>query len=215
MSAPGRPEALAPQRAARRESSSAPGRSEALSSAARSAQRSPSVRRIAVIGAECVGKTELAQQLAQHLPGLWIPEYLREFCDRYQRTPRPDEQAGIIGEQRRLEAEAIAAARTRGLAWVLADSAPLTTAVYSELLFGDASLYDEAAAHHAVYDATLLLAPDLPWVADGIQRDGPEAREASHALLLARLAGFGLRHAAVAGSGASRFDAAMAVLRDL
>ena len=173
------------------------------------------VRRVAVIGAECVGKTELAQQLARHLPGLWIPEYLREFCDRLQRTPRPEEQAAIIAQQRRLEAEAIAAARAQGLAWVLADSAPLTSAVYSELLFDDRSLYEVAAAHHAVYDATLLLEPDLPWVADGIQRDGPEARAASHRLLRARLAGFGLRYATVAGSGVSRFDAAVAALRDL
>lgn len=173
------------------------------------------IRRIAVIGAECVGKTELAQQLAQALPGLWIPEYLREFCDRLQRTPLPQEQAGIIAEQRRLEEEAIAAARRQDLRWVLADSAPLTTAVYSELLFADASLYEEAAAHHAVYDATLLLEPDLPWVADGIQRDGPAAREASHALLLARLENHGLRYVPVAGCGADRLSAALAALRDL
>jgi len=195
---------------------SAHGRPEALSAAARSAEGSPAaLRRVAIIGAECVGKTELAQRLARHLSGLWIPEYLREFCDRTQRTPYREEQAGIVAEQQRLEAEALAAARARGLEWVLADSAPLTTAVYSELIFGDRSLYAAAVAHHAAYDATLLLAPDLPWVADGIQRDGPAVREASHALLLARLSEHRLDYALVAGSGRARFDAALAALRDL
>jgi nicotinamide riboside kinase len=173
------------------------------------------VRRIAIIGAECVGKTELARQLAQALPGLWIPEYLREFCDRLKRTPRPQEQAGIIAVQQRLEDEAITAARAQGLGWVLADSAPLTTAVYSELLFADDSLYAIATAHHAAYDATLLLEPDLPWIADGIQRDGSAAREASHDLLLARLARHDLRYAPVAGFGADRVNVALAALRDL
>ena len=66
------------------------------------------VRRIAIIGAECVGKTELAQRLAEWLPGLWIPEYLREFCDRLRRTPRLDEQMLILAEQQAREGQAIA-----------------------------------------------------------------------------------------------------------
>ena len=109
------------------------------------------VRRIAIIGAECVGKTELARQLAALLPGLWVPEYLREFCDRLRRTPLPHEQAHILGEQRRREDDAVAAAREQRLGWVLADSSPLVTAVYSELLFDDRALYAPAAEHHAVY----------------------------------------------------------------
>lgn len=173
------------------------------------------VRRVAIIGAECVGKTELAQRLAESLPGLWIPEYLREFCDRNQRTPLPEEQAQILAEQRRREDEAIARARAQRLEWVLADSAPLVTAAYSELLFADRSLHDEAIVHHAHYHATLLLAPDLPWVADGIQRDGPAVREAFHALLRQRLQQAGLPFSLIGGAGGERLLAASAALRDL
>jgi nicotinamide riboside kinase len=173
------------------------------------------IRRIAIVGAECVGKTELAQRLAECLPGVWIPEYLREFCDRVQRTPRPDEQAHIVAEQRQREEGAIEAARAAALGWVLADSAPLVTAIYSELLFADLSLHALAIAHHARYDATLLLLPDLPWVADGIQRDGPAVRSASHALLLQRLQDSCLPFALVGGEGELRLQAAIAALRDL
>ena len=173
------------------------------------------VRRVAIIGAECVGKTELAQRLAQSLPGLWIPEYLREFCDRSGRTPQPEEQAHILAEQRRREDEAAARAQQQRLEWVLADSAPLVTAAYSELLFEDVSLHGEAVAHHASYHATLLLSPDLPWVADGIQRDGPSVRDAFHALLLQRLQRHGLPFALIGGIGDERLRAASQALRDL
>jgi nicotinamide riboside kinase len=173
------------------------------------------VRRVAIVGAECVGKTELAQRLAERLPGHRIPEYLREFCDRLQRTPLRHEQWHILAEQRRREDEAIAAARAAGLRWVLADSAPLLTAVYSELIFGDLSLYEDALAHHACYDATLLLAPDLPWVADGIQRDGPQVRAAAHALLAQRLQAHGIAHTVIGGEGEARVQAAQAALRFL
>lgn len=174
-----------------------------------------SVRRIAIIGAECVGKTELAQHLAEALPGLWIPEYLREFCDRLARTPAAGEQAHILAEQQAREALALAQARVERLGWVLADSAPLVTAVYSELLFADVSLYASAIEHHAVYEATLLLAPDLPWIADGIQRDGPAVREACHDLLLRRLRQAGLPFSLIAGAGELRRQAALAALADL
>jgi len=173
------------------------------------------VFRVAIIGAECVGKTELAQRLAEDLPGLWIPEYLREFCDRSHRTPQPEEQAHILAEQRRREDEAAARARQQGLEWVLADSAPLVTAAYSELLFEDVSLFEEAIVHHASYHATLLLAPDLPWEADGILRDGPSVRDAFHALLLRRLQRHGVPFALIGGIGEERLRAAAQALRDL
>jgi nicotinamide riboside kinase len=173
------------------------------------------IRRVAIIGAECVGKTELAQRLGEGLPGLWIPEYLREFCNRLQRTPLPQEQWHICAEQGRREDEAVVLARDLQLEWVLADSAPLVTAAYSELLFEDRSLHEQAIAHHAGYDATLLLAPDLPWVADGIQRDGPAVRQAFHALLLQRLQEAGLGFALIAGAGELRLQNAATALRNL
>jgi len=173
------------------------------------------VRRVAIIGAECVGKTELARRLAEQLPGVWIPEYLREFCDVAGRTPQAHEQAQIMAEQRRREDEAIGRAARQRVGWVLADSAPLVTAAYSELLFGDESLRGQAVTHHAEYHATLLLAPDLDWIADGIQRDGPAVRDAFHALLLQRLAQAGLAYALIEGWGEARLETAIAALRDL
>ena len=135
---------------------------------------------ICLIGAECTGKTTLAQALAQRMDGLWVPEYLRGFTQAHGRTPQRAEQLHILQEQLRMETEALSLARQQGHSVVFCDTAPLLTAVYSDCVFADASLYPQARSLHARYALTLFLQPDIPWHADGLQRDGPDARAAVH-----------------------------------
>lgn len=168
---------------------------------------------IAVVGAESTGKTTLCRELAAALPALWVPEALRDFCDRHGRTPRVDEQAGIVAEQIARERAALAQAGARGLRWVLADSAPIATAIYSEQLFADVSLLAAAIAHHRGYRATLLAGLDVPWQADGIQRDGPAARADFHGRLLEALARAGVAHLALPADPVARQTLALAWLR--
>jgi len=173
------------------------------------------LRRIAVVGAECVGKTTLCQALAHILPALWVPEYLREFCDRAGRTPRPEEQRGILHTQIENEARMGQSAAAQGLSWLLCDSAPIVTALYSRMLFDDATLMAPALQHHRQYWATLLLEPDLSWFADGIQRDGPGVRADFHTLLAMQLQLQAIPHHRVHGQGVHRVDRAVLALRAL
>ena len=158
---------------------------------------------IAVLGAESTGKTALAEAIAGRLSrrGIataFVGEYLREWCDREGRVPRPDEQAAIAAEQTRRIAEAA----THGV--VVADTTALMTAVYSDMLFDDRSLYADAFAAHRGYALTLLTALDLPWVADGLQRDGPHVREPVDAMVRAALGRAGVAYSVVHGSGGQR-----------
>lgn len=166
---------------------------------------------IAVLGAESTGKTELARALARRLmqrgiAATLVPEYLREWCEREGRTPRPDEQAAIAAEQGRR----IAQAAHHGVA--VADTTALMTAVYSDMLFDDASLYADALAAQRSYALTLLTALDLPWVADGLQRDGPHVREPVDALVRAALRRGGISYAVVHGRGDERLSNAWTAL---
>ena len=164
---------------------------------------------VAVVGAESTGKTTLAQGLARSLdradrPAIAVPEYLREFCDRAQRTPRRAEQAGIAAEQtRRIEAAAASHAI------VIADTTALMTAVYSDWVFGDASLHAAASRDHRCCDLTLLTALDLAWTPDGLQRDGPQVREPIDAMLRSALQAAGVAYAVVGGSGDARLQSAL------
>ncbi len=172
---------------------------------------------IAIVGAESTGKTWLAREAATRLAlatGLrctWVPEVLREWCDQQGRTPQRHEQAGIAAEQaRRIEA----AATTHEL--VLCDTTPLMTSVYSEHVFGDRSLHAMALAWQRRHCAlSLLTALDLPWVADGLQRDGPQVREPVDALIRGLLIGEALPWSSVAGQGERRLDAAVDAIAPL
>ena len=166
---------------------------------------------VALLGAESTGKTALAQALVEALAVdgrrvALVSEYLREFCDAHGRTPRQDEQSQIADEQTRRIAQA---AGTHDL--VIADTTALMIAVYSDTVFGDAGLYARAeAAHRAGCDLTLLTALDLPWQADGLQRDGPHVREPVDARVRAALARAGVAYSVVFGHGDERLRAALA-----
>ena len=167
--------------------------------------------KIAILGAESTGKSELVKQLQQHFQALeksvqHIPEYLRTWCDTEKRTPRQDEQIAIATEQLR-QIEVAPASDI-----LIADTTALTVATYSDLLFKDVSLYELALAHQRTFDVTLLMGLDLPWVADGIQRDGAHMREPVDAALRAALSRQGISFQVVYGAGESRLHNALRCL---
>jgi len=172
-------------------------------------------RKIAVVGGECTGKTVLCQALAARLPGLWVPEYLREFVERAGRAPVARDQATIFAAQVEREATIVDAAARSGLGWLACDSAPVMTAIYSEMYFNDRSLYAPGERHHASYAFTLLLDTDLTWEPDGLQRDGPAVRAESNARIKTWLQAHGVAFALIHGSGEARTNAALAALRAL
>ncbi len=164
---------------------------------------------IAIVGAESTGKTTLATELVRTLQlngvlATMVPEALRAFCDERQRTPTPQEQTQIAQAQSLGIAQA---ARTHDV--VVADTTALMTAVYSDYLFNDTSLYEQALANHALVQLTLLTALDLPWVPDGLQRDGGHVREPVDGLIRQALHRSDLAYAVVAGQGSARLAQAL------
>jgi len=169
---------------------------------------------IAIVGAESTGKTSLAQSLSLQLAAATglrckvVPEFLRDWCNAAGRTPRAHEQPAIA----RTQTEQIdAAALCHDL--VLCDTTALMTAVYSQMLFQDDSLLAPGLAFHRRCAVTLLTAIDLPWIPDGLQRDGPHLRNPVDALIRAALSGADLTWRLIAGQGESRVSAAMQVLQ--
>jgi nicotinamide riboside kinase len=170
---------------------------------------------ICLIGAECTGKTTLARTLAQHFSGFWVPEFLRSFCDQQGRPPSVDEQATVMRAQFEQEAQVVAQARHVGGSYVFCDTAPLLTATYSDFYFADKSLYDSAHALHGSYALTLLLAPDVAWVRDGLRRDDSEARATVHTLLQRQLQSMHYPCIEVSGLGEDRLQAAILAVETL
>jgi len=168
--------------------------------------------KIALLGAESTGKTRLAGELATHLRARGkrvavVPEVLREWCVREGRTPRPEEQLPIAQEQERRVDEAAGRAEI-----VIADTTALMVAIYSAMLFEDGTLYQFALERQRGYELTLLTGLDLPWIADGLQRDGPHVREPVDALIRDVLARANLPFRVVYGIGEERLANALSAI---
>jgi nicotinamide riboside kinase len=168
--------------------------------------------KIALLGAESTGKTQLSQEIAGHyrrngLRAEVVAEVLREWCAREGRTPRPEEQLPIAREQERRVDDAAARADV-----VIADTTAVMVAIYSAMLFKDGSLLRFAIERQRTYDVTLVTGLDIPWVADGLQRDGPHVREPIDAQVRQVLADARVPYRVVYGTGPHRVANALAAV---
>jgi NadR type nicotinamide-nucleotide adenylyltransferase len=154
-------------------------------------------RRVAILGTASSGKTTLAAALAERYRTVWVPEYLREFVDVQGRVPVAQDQFHIASTQRERED---AAARD-ACGYLFCDTAPLMTAVYSRHYFGgiDDQLAWLADGHSRDYALTLVTAPDIPWVADGLQRECEEVSVIINRLLMEELASRTIPYVLVSG----------------
>jgi hypothetical protein len=87
-----------------------------------------------------------------------------------------------MAAHRDAEVAALQRAQRSGLSWVVSDSGPLMTAVYSIQYYDDASLLPQALEWTARSEQVVWCQDDFPWQPDP-QRDGSEARATSQQIL--------------------------------
>lgn len=140
---------------------------------------------ISIVGGECTGKSSLAAALGIRLPAIVVPEFLREWVDQNDgRVPGREEQSSVMAVHRESEAVALAQADQHGPPWVVSDSGPLMTAVYSIQYYDDASLLPRALEWTAHSRQIVWCQADFPWQRDA-QRESSHARATSQQILAA------------------------------
>ena len=137
---------------------------------------------ISVVGGESTGKSVLAAALGTRLPALVVGEYLRSWVDERGRVPLRTEQAEVMAAQRDCEVSALRHVASAGGSWVVSDSGPLMTAVYSIQYYDDDSLLPRAVEWTAQSSRVVWCQDDFPWQPDP-QRDGSHARAKSQEIL--------------------------------
>ena len=167
------------------------------------------VIRVAILGAESTGKSTLAAALAQRHRTVWVPEYLREFVTTEQRVPFEADQVRIARVQMAREDAAAAGARN----FLFCDTTPFMTALYSDVYWGQVDPALAALDQHYDYAVTLVASPDMPWVADGLQRESAAVRQHVHQALVAKLEQRAIAHTLLSGSPEQRLAQAQAVLQ--
>jgi NadR type nicotinamide-nucleotide adenylyltransferase len=168
------------------------------------------VSRVAILGAESTGKSTLAAQLAARYATVWVPEYLRQFVETEQRVPYETDQFDIARVQ--MAHENAAAAKAAGHRFLFCDTTPFMTAIYSGVYWGRVDPALAALDLHYDYAFTLVAAPDLPWVADGLQRESEAVRQQVHQALVDKLERRRIPFTLLTGSLEQRLAQAQAVL---
>lgn len=139
----------------------------------------PTVKKVAIIGPECTGKSDLSKFLAEHFNTAWVPEYARGYINNLVRPYEQNDLLTIAHGQLRLEDE-----WTRDANQVLiCDTNLYVIKVWSEFKYGNSH---KDILHHIAtrkYDLYMLTYVDLPWEEDP-QREHPHQREELYQLYL-------------------------------
>ncbi|MEX2178573.1 MAG: nicotinamide riboside transporter PnuC [Gemmatimonadaceae bacterium] len=157
------------------------------------------VIKVVLTGSESTGKSELARALGEHFRAPVSAEFVREYAAERGGQLEFSDHGPIARGQMAQEDAAIA----RAAGMVILDTDLVSTLVYCEHYFGRAPAWIEAEARLRAGDLYLLLAPDVPWIPDGV-RDRGDRREEMHALFRARLVALGLPYAEIRGSREER-----------
>ncbi len=179
--------------------------------------------RLILTGPESTGKSVLAQSLAEHLDGVLVQEYLRDYFELQGSLSLEDTipiaQGQWVNEERGAEA-----ARTQNKILVC-DTDLVSSLVYSAHYYEDEmnspnwALWEQWAERHkrrlknTPFQPRLYVLCDVdwPWVEDG-QRDAPDRRQQFRELFIAELKALECDFLMVSGSLDERLSAVLAHL---
>ena len=167
--------------------------------------------RVVVTGSECTGKTTLARALADHYGAPWVPEFARQFVAEQTRAPSVSDVATIARGQITAEDRALA----RSPALLIQDTDLLSTVVYGRHYYGDCGAWIETALRERAADLYLLAGIDVPWAADGDQRDRGTRRDEMQGLFRGVLRDLAVPFVVICGAHEQRLRSATGAIDSL
>ena len=137
------------------------------------------MKKVAVIGPESTGKSELSEFLAKRFNTVWVPEYARIYLDNLSHPYEVSDLVNIAQGQIQLEETLIAQANQV----LICDTDLYVIKVWSTFKYGfcDPRILQWIATRQ--YDLYLLTYTDLPWQPDPY-REHPDKREVLYGLYL-------------------------------
>jgi NadR type nicotinamide-nucleotide adenylyltransferase len=130
------------------------------------------IKKVAVIGPECTGKSDLSEFLASKFKTVWVPEYARGYIDNLTRPYHQDDLLSIAHGQLRIED----AWSNEANQVLICDTNLYVIKVWSQFKFGSVNPEILNSLGTRKYDLYLLTNIDIPWL-DDPQREHPDQRE--------------------------------------
>lgn len=128
--------------------------------------------KIAIIGPESTGKTELAKSLAQSAHSLWVPEYAREYVE--QLTEKYTFNDVCIIARKQIELEKQFENSNHDSEFVFFDTDLIITKVWFEYCYQQVPQFVIDHLKASTIDFYLICAPDLPWLPDPVREHGSD-----------------------------------------
>lgn len=162
------------------------------------------IKRIAIIGPESSGKSDLCRTLASLFKTNWVSEHAREYLSGINRYYLESDVITIYKEQWEQECRAIIEANDI----LFIDTEFIIGKVWYEHVYGKSCAYFDNMIMQHPYDFYLLTYPDLPWEADPL-RENPGKGLYFFEWYKKILEAHKLPYSIVSGSGENRLQCAV------
>ncbi|HEX8055264.1 MAG TPA: AAA family ATPase [Novosphingobium sp.] len=156
--------------------------------------------RLVVLGAEATGKSTLCAALGARWREPVADEFGRELWLAKDGKLTLSDMLKIAKTQIAREDHLLTEARRA----LICDTSPLTTAFFSQEMFGEVVLELQRLARRE-YDLTFLCMPDFPFVQDGTRQD-EDFRKTLHATYVAHLTSHGIPFVPLSGGIQDRLE---------
>lgn len=168
------------------------------------------LKRIAIVGPECTGKTSLATQLASIYKTTWVPEFARTFLEKLERPYTASDLIDIARGQVDLEDRLAPNADTL----LICDTNLLVIKIWSEFKYNTCHPWILENVLSRYYDLYFLTDIDMPWEEDP-QRENPEQREELFCLYKKALDDMKVKYILLSGNEERRIEKALAAIKEL
>lgn len=167
------------------------------------------IKKIAVIGPESTGKSELCQHLSFHYNTEWVPEYARFYLDRLGRDYEQSDLKLIAETQLDWEDDKEEYAND----YLFCDTNLIVMKIWSDHKYGSTDEWIEGQLKARKYDFYLLNNIDIAWTPDP-QREHPTMRKHFFSLFKKYLEDHQLPYAIVSGIEGERKKCAVDAIED-